>query len=75
MYVHDNVTYFDSFGVEHSPKQIKTFINNKNIKTIIFRIQAYNSVMCGYFCIEFINFMLARKNLTEFVNLFPPNNF
>ena len=75
MYVHDNVTYFDSFGVEHSPKQIKTFINNKNIKTIIFRIQAYNSVMCGYFCIEFINFMLARKNLTEFVNLFSPNNF
>ena len=75
MYVHDNVTYFDSFGVEHSPKQIKTFINNKNIKTIILRIQAYNSVMCGYFCIEFINFMLARKNLTEFVNLFPPNNF
>ena len=75
MYVHDNVTYFDSFGVEHSPKQIKTFINNKNIKTNIFRIQAYNSVMCGYFCIEFINFMLARKNLTEFVNLFPPNNF
>ena len=75
MYVHDNVTYFDSFGVEHSPKQIKTFINNKNIKTNIFRIQAHNSVMCGYFCIEFINFMLARKNLTEFVNLFPPNNF
>ena len=75
MYVHDNVTYFDSFGVEHSPKQIKTFINNKNIKSNIFRIQAYNSVMCGYFCIEFINFMLARKNLTEFVNLFPPNNF
>ena len=75
MYVHDNVTYFDSFGVEHSPKQIKAFNNNKNIKTIIFRIQAYNSVMCGYFCIEFINFMLARKNLTEFVNLFPPNNF
>ena len=75
MYVHDNVTYFDSFGVEHSPKQIKTFINNKNIKTNIFRIQAYNSVMCGYFCIEFINFMLARKNLTEFANLFPPSNF
>ena len=56
----NNVTYFDSFGVEHIPKEIKAFINNKNIKTNIFRIQAYNSVMCGYFCIGFIDFMLKR---------------
>ena len=34
----NNVTYFDSFGVEHIPKEIKTFIGNKNIKTNIFRI-------------------------------------
>ena len=54
---------------------IKTFINNKNIKTNIFRIQAYNSVMCGYFCIGFIDFMLKRNTLTEFTNLFSPNNF
>ena len=45
----NNVTYFDSFGVEHIPKEIKTFIGNKNIKTNIFRIQAYDSIMCGYF--------------------------
>ena len=52
LYVLNNdVTYFDSFGVEHIPKEIKTFISNKNIKTNIFRIQAYDSVMCGYFCI------------------------
>ena len=31
--------------------------------------------MCGYFCIGFITFMLARKTLTEYTNLFPPNNF
>ena len=43
----NNVTYFDSFGVEHIPKEIKTFINNKNIKTNIFRIQAYDSIMQG----------------------------
>ena len=71
----NNVTYFDSFGVEHIPKEIKTFINNKNIKTNIFRIQAYDSIMCGYFCIGFIDFMLAGKTLTEFTNLFSPNNF
>ena len=58
-----NVTYFDSFGVEHIPKEMKAFIinnNNNNIKTNIFRIQAYDS-MCGYFCIGFIDFMLASK--------------
>ena len=68
-------TYFDSFGVEHIRKEIKTFIGNKNIKTNIFRIQAYDSIMCEYFCIGFIDFMLAGKTLTEFTNLFSPNNF
>ena len=70
-----DVTYFDSFGVEHIPREIKTFINNKNIKTNIFRIQAYDSVMCRYFCIGFIDFMLKGKTLTEYTNLFSPNNF
>ena len=75
MYVHNNdVTYFDSFGVEHIPKEIKTFINNKNITNII-RIQAYDSIMCGYFCTGFIDFMFAGKTLTELTNHFSPNNF
>ena len=47
---------------------------NKNIKTNIFRVQAYDSIMCGYFCIGFIDFMLAGKTLTEYINLFSPNN-
>ena len=71
----NDVTYFDSFGVEHIPKEIRTFISNKNIKANIFRIQAYNSIMCGYFCIRLINFMLAGTTLTDFTNLFSPNNF
>ena len=76
LYVHNNdFTYFDSFGVEHIPKEIKAFINNKNITTNVFRIQAYDSIMWGYFCIGFIDFMLAGKTLTEFTNLFSPNNF
>ena len=78
MYVqnnNDNVIYFNSFGVEHIPKEIRAFINNKNIKTNIFRIQAYDSIMCGYFCIGFIDFMLAGKTLTEYTNLFSPKNF
>ena len=69
------VTCFDSFGVEHIPKEIKNFITNKNIMGNIFRIQAYDSLMCGYFCIGFINFMFKGNSLTDFTNLFPPNNF
>ena len=50
-------------------------IRNKNIKPNIFRIQAYDSVMCGYFCMGFIDFTLVGKTLTDFTNLFSPNNF
>ena len=69
------VSCFDSFGAEHIPKEIKIFINNKNIKTNIFRIQAYDSVMCGYFYIGFIDFMFKGKILTEYIIFFSPNNF
>ena len=69
------VTYFDSLGVEHIPKEIKKVFNNKNIIANIFRIQRHDSVMCGYFCNGFIDFMLKSNNLTDFANLFLPNNF
>ena len=71
----NNITYFDSFGVEYIPKEIEIFIKNENIKTNIFRIQASDSIMCGYFCIGFINFMFKGKALTEYTNLFSPNGF
>ena len=58
----NNVTYFDSFGVEHIRKEIKAFINNKNIKTNIFRIEAYHSVMCGYFVLGLLILCLQVKN-------------
>ena len=46
LYVNNKtVTYFDSFGVEHIPKEIMKFIDNKNIITNIFRTQAYDSIM------------------------------
>ena len=54
------IIYFDNFGVEHVPKEIKKPIGNKNMKTNIFRIQANNSIMCGFFCNGFINFILAK---------------
>ena len=71
--LNNNVTYFDSFVVEHIPKEIKKFIGNKNI--YIFRIQACDSIMCRYFCIGFIDLMITGKTLTDFTYFFSPNNF
>ena len=68
------LNYNGSFGVEY-PKEIKKFIGNKNILTNIFRIQAYESIMCGYFCIGYIDFLLQGKNLLEYINLFSPNDY
>ena len=62
-----NVTYFDSFGIKNIPKEIGKFIGNKNIITNIYRIQAYDSITCGYFCIGFIDL--------EYANLFFPNEY
>ena len=74
-----DITYFDSFRVEHIPKEIIKFINrpsqNRNIMTNIFRIQAYDSIMCKYFCIGFIDFMFKGKTLTGYTNLFSSNDF
>ena len=56
-----DITYFDSFGVEHIPKEIKAFIKNRNIKTNIFRIQAYDSIMCGYFVLDLLILCLKVK--------------
>ena len=40
LYVNANkIIYFDSFGVENIPKEIKNFIRNKNIITNIYRIK------------------------------------
>ena len=41
----DNVTYFDSSGVEYIPKEIRKLIGNKIIKTNVYRVQTYDSVM------------------------------
>ena len=76
MYVKNNdIAYFDSFGVEYIPKEIKAFVKKKNIITNIFTIQAYDSIIFGYFCIGFIDFMFKGKSLTKYTNLFSPIDF
>ena len=56
------------------PNDIIKFIGKKNITAKIYRVQAYDSIMCGYFCIVFIDFMLKRNSLLEYTNLFSPSD-
>ena len=71
----NNIIYFDSFGDKHIPKEIEKFIGNKNIITNIHGIEAYNSIMCRYFFIGFIDFILKGKTLLHYTNLFSPNEY
>ena len=71
----NKILYFDNFGVEHIPKEIKKFIGNENIITNIYRTQAYDSTICGYLCIGFIDFMLKGKSFLDYTNLFSPNEY
>ena len=73
--LNNNRTCFASFGVEYIPKEVKTFIDKVLVVANIFKIQACDSIMCGYFCIRFIDFMMACKTLTYFTNRFAPNIF
>ena len=57
----NDIVYFDSFGVENGLEEIKEFVRNKNIKANVFQVQVNNSIMCGYFCIGFTDFMLSGK--------------
>ena len=71
----NNMLYFDSFGVGHIPKEIRKLIVKKNIITNIYRRQAHGSIMCGYFCIGFLDFMLKGKSLLDYSNLFSPSDY
>ena len=71
----NEIVYFDSFGVEHVPEDIKEFIGNEKIKANLLRVQGSDSVMCGYFCVGFIDFRLAGKELTDYTSLFSPHDF
>ena len=71
----NEIVYFDTFGIEHIPEEIKKFIGNRNIKPNIYHVQANDLVMCGYFCIGFIDFMLAGETLIDYTNLFSTYDF
>ena len=71
----NQIVCFESSDVEHVPEEIKKNLGNKNIAANIFRVQVNDSIMCGYFCIGFIDFMLADQKLTDYTSLFCPYDF
>ena len=71
----NKVTYFDSFGVEYIPKEVEEFIKDKKVETNIIRIKKFDSIICRYFCILLIDYMLKGKTLNDFSNLFSPSDF
>ena len=70
----NNVTYFDSFGIEYIPKEITKLINDKSVKSNIFRIQSFNSILCGYFYTGFIEYTSNNLGLNEYAKLFLVTN-
>ena len=67
------IIHFYRFGAEHIPKEIEKIVGNKNIITIIYRIQAYDSIICRYFCIGSIDFTLKGKSFLDYTNSLSAN--
>ena len=76
LFIHKNVAiYFDSFAIEYIPLEVLHKIKDKSITQNIFRIQDNKSIMCRFFCIAFIEYMVARKTLLDYTNLISPNDY
>ena len=59
--MNNNINYFDSFGLKPIPKEFKIFVDKSIVVTNIFRIQAYDSVMCGYSVLNLLILCLQAK--------------
>ena len=62
--------YFDSFGIEYIPQEVFNKIENNSITRNISRIQDDDSIMCGFYCVAFIEYMIEEKTLVDYTNLF-----
>ena len=71
----NTAVYSDSFGIEYIPQEVLNKIKDKSITHNIFKIQDNDSIMCGFYCITFIDYMLAGKTLLDYTNLFSPNDY
>ena len=69
-----NAGYFYSFCIEYIPQEELSKIKNKSMPRNIFWIQDDDFIMCGIYCIIFVEYMLTRKTLNV-TNLFSLNNY
>ena len=63
------------FGTEYTPQEVLSKIRDKSTTHKIFRIQDNETIICGFYCITFIGYMLVEKKLLDYTNLFPPNDY
>ena len=71
----NTAVYFESFEIEYIPQKALNKIKDKSITHNIFRIQTDDFFMCGFYCIAFIEYLLAAKTLLDYTNLFSPNDY
>ena len=67
--------YFDYFGTEYISQEVLNKIKDKSITHNIFRVQVNESIISGFYCIDFIEYMLSEKTLLDYTNLFFPNDY
>ena len=67
--------YFDSFGIEYIQQEALSKIKDKSTIHNILKIQDDDSIMCGFYCIAFIQHMIARETLLNYTNLVSPNDY
>ena len=70
----NTAVYFDSFEIECIPRELLKNIEDKSVTHNIFRIQDNQCIMCRFYCIAFIECMLAGKTLLDYIDLFSPND-
>ena len=63
---------FDPFAIEDIPKEVLNKIRDKSILNDIFRMQNRDSIICGFYCTTFIEYMLAETTFLHYTNLFTP---
>ena len=64
-----------SFGIEYNPQEVLNKARDKSITYNISGIQGNESIMCGFYCIAFIEYVLAGKTLLDYTKSFPLNDY
>ena len=75
LFIDKNTTvYFDSCRIEYIPQEVLNKIRGKSITYNIFTVQFDDCIMCGFYCIAFIKYLIAGRTLLDYTNLFSLND-